>query len=160
MCGGVPPFPCVVPLLPLQVGGVPELTTSCTRLADVLTTLGHRTHDTTLVFVGQRFERCLLKSVLHARALGYDCVVVKEATYAKEAEADPEWAVGPAAALARHAAARKDDTTTGTPSSSGAAGAAPAWAADVYQARKSAGARLADGYMRAAGVRVVPTWPE
>ena len=32
-----------------------------------------------------------MKTVLHARALGYECTIVESATYAKDEEPDPEW---------------------------------------------------------------------
>ena len=78
-----------------DVGGVAERHTSCTRLGDVLCALGYACTNTSLVFVGQRFERCVLETVMHARALGYDCSVVMDATYAKTDEPDPEWSWGP-----------------------------------------------------------------
>ena len=113
-------------------GGQPERRTGCTRLVDALTALGYTPDRSTLVFVGQRFERCVLKSVMHARALGYDCSVVMDATYAKTEEPDPQWNFGPI----------------------------PACAEDVYaRAKKAAGARLARGYLEGAGVRLLQTWP-
>lgn len=78
-----------------EVGGVAERLTSCSRLGDVLCALGYTSTNTSLVFVGQRFERCVFKTVMHARALGYDCSVVMDATFAKTDEPDPEWSCGP-----------------------------------------------------------------
>ena len=46
-----------------EQGGLPEADTGCSRLADVLTRLGYDAATTELTFVGQRFERCMLKSV-------------------------------------------------------------------------------------------------
>eukprot|EP00928_Gymnodinium_smaydae_P050660 TRINITY_DN34216_c0_g1_i1.p1 TRINITY_DN34216_c0_g1~~TRINITY_DN34216_c0_g1_i1.p1 ORF type:complete len:248 (+),score=24.05 TRINITY_DN34216_c0_g1_i1:72-815(+) len=108
-------------------GGTPEANTGCSRLGDVLSSLGFLPGNTALYFVGQRFERCILKTVMHAASLGYESIVLNEATYCKEDEPDVEW-----------------------PLSVG-----PVQAADVYLARKSAGRRLAESYMLGAGVRVV-----
>ena len=115
--------------------GEPEARTGCTRLVDALSALGHPPERTRLTFVGQRFERCVLKTVLHAQTLGYRrCTLVEQATYAKEAEPDPEWSVLTAA--------------TSTTQS---------WLSEVIHARKSAGARLAREYLLAAGVRLEKT---
>ena len=130
-----------------DVGGVSEARTKRTRLAEVLGDLGCWPTSTSLVFVGQRFERCLLKTVMHARELGYPCTVVDEAIYTKSPDPDPEWNLGPAESLQASPAA--------------AAEAVPAWAASVYaHSKKSAGAQLAKGYLHAAGVRTVAKWPE
>ena len=52
-----------------EVGGLPEERTSCATLGGVLASLGHGPAHSSLTFVGQRFERCMLKSALHARHL-------------------------------------------------------------------------------------------
>ena len=75
----------------------------------------------------------MLKSVMHARDLGYDCTVVQDCTFQKDQEPDPEWG-GPAAAGATYA--------------------------DVYTAHRGAGARLAHSYLAAAGVRFLAAWPD
>jgi len=116
-------------------GGEVEARTGCDRLGDVLAALGFTPASTSLIFVGQRFERCVLKSVMHARFLGYECSVVMDATFTKTQEPDPEWCLGPA-----------DESCS--------------WVEAVFaRAKKSAGARLARGYLEAAGVKILPTWP-
>jgi nicotinamidase-related amidase len=52
-----------------EVGGLPEERTSCATLGGVLASLGHGPAHSSLTFVGQRFERCMLKSAMHARHL-------------------------------------------------------------------------------------------
>jgi len=111
-----------------EEGGCAEATTRCTRLADVLSVLGHSPERAELTFVGQRLERCMLKTVMHAVDLGYACTVIEDATFEQTLEPDPEWGVGNVA-------------SEGPP--------------QVYRARKSAGGRLALGYMQAAGVAFV-----
>lgn len=125
-----------------EVGGEAESRTGCTRLGEVLAALGYAPECTSLVFVGQRFERCVLKSVMHARLLGYDCSVVMDATFAKSEAADPEWEMGPADA------SWKADPTS-----------CRRRAEEVLRTKKSAGGRLARGYLEAVGVRILPTWP-
>ena len=117
-----------------DTGGIPESNTGCSRLADVLATLGYDSASADLTFVGQRFERCMLKTVMHARGLGYTCTIVEEGTYLKTQEPDPEWSL-----------------PHETP--------AVASPADVFLATKSAGGRLARGYLLAAGVSILPTLP-
>ena len=67
---------------------------------------GASPHATHLVFAGQRLERCLLKTVVHAAALGFECTVVEEACYAKEDEADAEWSASQANLESYEAAGR------------------------------------------------------
>ena len=124
--------------------GEPEATTQCSRLVAVLAAHGHTPRDTTLHFAGQRFERCMLKTVMHARALGFECAVHLDASFVQQQEPDPEWALPPAVALAARAARAHAGSPPGVPE----------WAAEVHAAAKSAGARLATGYMQAAGVRL------
>ena len=78
-----------------EVGGAPERLTQRSRLGEVLCALGYAPGRTSLVFAGQRFERCVLKTVMHARSLGYECSVVMDATFAKTDDPDPEWSCGP-----------------------------------------------------------------
>ena len=126
-------------------GGVPEASTKCSQLGAVLAALGHSPQEASLVFAGQRFERCMLKTVMHARALGYECTICRGATYAKEEAPDPEWNVPSAEAI---------QLIMG-PAAASEAGAPPAWAKEVHTARKSAGSRLATDYLQAANVRIV-----
>ena len=100
----------------------------------MLTNLGYDAVSADLTFVGQRFERCMLKTVMHARSVGYTCTVVEEGTYLKTQEPDPEWSLP------------HETPTAASP-------------ADVFLAQKSAGGRLARSYLLAAGVSIVPTLP-
>ena len=107
----------------------------------------------------------LCGQVMHARALGYACTIALEATFTQAQQADPEWSLPPAAQLG---AAPPDGSSPrsrmlaqreGTRGASAvAARGVPAWAMEVSQAKKSAGAHLATGYLEAAGVRLISTW--
>ena len=133
-----------------DVGGSAEETTGCDRLANVLAALGYGATSTSLTFVGQRFERCMLKTAMHARHLGYSCSIVESGTYAKTDAPDPEWTLAPAASLPSASDMTSAECLAGaTP--------CPSWAEDVYaRTRKSAGAQLARGYLAAAGVLLCP----
>eukprot|EP00930_Biecheleria_cincta_P071610 TRINITY_DN59096_c0_g1_i1.p1 TRINITY_DN59096_c0_g1~~TRINITY_DN59096_c0_g1_i1.p1 ORF type:complete len:288 (+),score=39.51 TRINITY_DN59096_c0_g1_i1:50-865(+) len=131
-------------------GGRPEHHTKCSTLGEVLGNLGFNPTNTALVFVGQRFERCVLKTVMHARDLGYESSIVDEATYTKTQDPDPEWNL---------------DFPEASPTSSQQQGSCTSadeqWASDIYlRARKAAGRLLAETYLRKAGVRILDTWPE
>ena len=86
----------------------------------------------------------MLKTVMHARALGFESVVHLDASFVQQQEPDPEWTLPPADVLAARAARAHVGAPPGV----------PAWAAEVHAAEKSAGARLATGYMQAAGVHL------
>jgi len=133
------------------VGGCPEERTGCSQLGEVLKSLGFEGGDTVLVFVGQRFERCILKTVVHARDLGYESIIVDEGTYTKTQEADPEWSLKPVEVLSASAPENVSPAAGAKP---------PSWASEVYLCKKSAGRVLSEGYMKAAGVRIMSSWPE
>lgn len=132
-------------------GGRPEDTTNCSQLSAVLAKLGLQPANTALVFVGQRFERCVLKSVAHAQHLGYESTIVDAATFTKTQVADPEWNLEAPESLSAR-----------MPKHSGSGiGAVPDWAADIYlRARKSAGRCLAESYLKTIGVKIITSWPE
>mmetsp|Transcript_33229 Transcript_33229/g.103125 ORF Transcript_33229/g.103125 Transcript_33229/m.103125 type:complete len:247 (+) Transcript_33229:55-795(+) len=115
-------------------GGLAEERTGCRGLGDVLEGLGFSSVDTCLYFVGQRFERCLLKSIMHAVDLGYEACIIDEGVYTKDHEPDPEWSL------------RTEEDAAAT----------AVKAADVYSAKKGAGRRLAERFLRDSGVRILP----
>lgn len=123
-----------------EEGGRPEAATGCSRLQEVLGCLGLHAADTDLWFVGQRFERCLMKTVVHAAELGYRAAVVDSATYTKCSDPDEEWHL------------------QGAEGAPGDAACAAAW--QVYLARKSAGRLLAERYLREAGAQICAECPE